>query len=194
MDQMRVSNLRLWTGVRTRSLPRLTSNLGSNIPTDLSRGRCLRGFASAGDKDKDLRVNIRMLGNTLGNIVKSSDPDVFDAVEKLREKSRSWRSEGGNPDHFEDMVNDIASYDNKKLKGVARAFTHFLALANSAENHHRVRRLRERMTLTGKLLFLQYLRSYSLCPLTCFSLTFVFMPIFNFSFDYKRERIDYERR
>ena len=109
-----------------------------------------RGFASPSDKDKGLRVNIRMLGNTLGNIVKSTDPEVFDAVEKLREKSRSWRSEGGNPDHFEDMVKDIASYDNKKLKGVARAFTHFLALANSAENHHRVRRLRERMMSSGK--------------------------------------------
>ena len=116
-----------------------------------------RGFASPSDKDKGLRVNIRMLGNTLGNIVKSTDPEVFDAVEKLREKSRSWRSEGGNPDHFEDMVKDIASYDTKKLKGVARAFTHFLALANSAENHHRVRRLRERMMSSGK----------SVVPLIC---------------------------
>jgi phosphoenolpyruvate carboxylase len=31
---------------------------------------------------------------------------------------------------------------------VARAFTHFLALSNSAENHHRVRRLRHRMMST----------------------------------------------
>ena len=115
----------------------------------LSQISC-REASSAYDKDKDLRVNIRMLGNTLGNIVKSTDPEVFDAVEMLREKSRSWRSEGGNPDHFEDMVTEIASFDNKKLKGVARAFTHFLALANSAENHHRVRRLRERMMDTGE--------------------------------------------
>ena len=151
---------RALAGTRCKALLRQVRGiLGTNVAQEqvkrqLTR-QSLRGFASSSDKDpdKDLRVNIRMLGNTLGNIVKSTDPEVFDAVERLREKSRSWRSEGGNPDHFEDMVNEIASFDNKKLKGVARAFTHFLALANSAENHHRVRRLRERMMSTGEYLF-----------------------------------------
>ena len=41
------------------------------------------------------------------------------------------------------MVELVKGYDAQKLRGVSRAFTHFLALANSAEAHHRVRRLRE---------------------------------------------------
>jgi phosphoenolpyruvate carboxylase len=95
---------------------------------------------------KDLRVNVRMLGNSLGSIVKSTDPEVFDAVEKLRLQARAWRNEEASTgQQFDEMVQDIASYDTTKLKGVARAFTHFLALSNSAENHHRVRRLRNRM-------------------------------------------------
>ena len=43
------------------------------------------------------------------------------------------------------MVADVAKYDTNKLLCVARAFTHFLSLSNSAENHHRLRRLRKRM-------------------------------------------------
>lgn len=46
------------------------------------------------------------------------------------------------------MVNDVKTFDAKKLMGVSRAFTHFLALANSAENHHRIRRLRQRLSDT----------------------------------------------
>lgn len=40
------------------------------------------------------------------------------------------------------MVDEVASYDTKRLFGVSRAFANFLALANSAEHHHRARRLR----------------------------------------------------
>jgi phosphoenolpyruvate carboxylase len=112
-----------------------------------------KSSSPADDKDIKLRVDVRMLGNILGNIVKSSDPNVYDAVEKLREQARSWRDvENGNAAHFDEMVADVASYDTKKLKGVARAFTHFLSLSNSAENHHRVRRIRARAMESGKSL------------------------------------------
>jgi phosphoenolpyruvate carboxylase len=43
------------------------------------------------------------------------------------------------------MVKEVKSYDTKKLSSVGKAFTHFLALSNTAENHHRLRRLREYM-------------------------------------------------
>lgn len=43
------------------------------------------------------------------------------------------------------MVKEVKTYDAEKLLGVSRAFTHFLALANSAENHHRIRKTRERL-------------------------------------------------
>jgi phosphoenolpyruvate carboxylase len=86
-----------------------------------------------------------MLGNTLGSIIKTHDRDAFEAVEKLRSCGREWRSAGGDEAAFDEMVSDISTYDTKKLLVVARAFTHFLALSNSAENHHRIRRLRQRM-------------------------------------------------
>lgn len=41
------------------------------------------------------------------------------------------------------MAAQVKTFPPKKLIGVARAFTHFLALSNSAEFHHRVRRLRD---------------------------------------------------
>lgn len=47
------------------------------------------------------------------------------------------------------MVEEVKSSSPLKMLGVTRAFSHFLALANSAENHHRVRRLRERLLDSG---------------------------------------------
>lgn len=43
------------------------------------------------------------------------------------------------------MVEEVKRYDAKKLSSVGKAFSHFLSLSNSAENHHRMRRLREWM-------------------------------------------------
>lgn len=98
--------------------------------------------------DSKLRVDVKTLGATLGNIIASHDKDVFDAVETLRPLARQWRPTsaaggGGNPQAFADMVTQVKSYPPTKLLGVARAFTHFLALSNSAENHHRIRKLRD---------------------------------------------------
>lgn len=47
------------------------------------------------------------------------------------------------------MAEEVKSYGPNKLIGVARAFTHFLALSNSAENHHRVRRIREDLLMSA---------------------------------------------
>ncbi len=44
---------------------------------------------------------------------------------------------------FRDMVEEVRSTSNAKLLDVARSFAQFLSLSNTAENHHRVRKLRE---------------------------------------------------
>jgi len=77
----------------------------------------------------------------LGNIIQSHDRDVYEAVERLRPLGRQWRKE--NPAALNEMVKEVKTYSPAKLLGVSRAFTHFLALSNSAENHHRIRRLRD---------------------------------------------------
>ena len=46
------------------------------------------------------------------------------------------------------MVQEVKTYDAKKISNVGKAFSHFLSLSNSAENHHRMRRLREFMLET----------------------------------------------
>eukprot|EP01033_Poteriospumella_lacustris_P017952 gene17953-12868_t len=84
------------------------------------------------------------MGSILGNAVKAQDPQVFESVEKLRRLGREWRNEGREP-AFEEMVTAVKSYDANKLFNISRAFSNFLALANSAENHHRIRRLREHL-------------------------------------------------
>ena len=96
------------------------------------------------DKDMSLRSDVRMLGSTLGSIIQSSSPEVFNAVERLRAHGREWRQGDGNPAEFKVMVDEIASYDVPMLRNIARAFTHFLSLANTAENHHRIRHKRHR--------------------------------------------------
>jgi phosphoenolpyruvate carboxylase len=116
---------------------------------NLVRSNVTRRFNANGppavkDAGVKLRDDIRMLGNMLGEAIKCDDQGVFYSVEKLRALGREWREPGGgSKGKLDEMVKEVKSYDTKKLRGVARAFTHFLALSNSAENHHRVRRLRE---------------------------------------------------
>lgn len=47
------------------------------------------------------------------------------------------------------MVAFTAAQDAKALLGIARSFSNFLALANTAENCHRIRRLRETLLASG---------------------------------------------
>lgn len=98
---------------------------------------------SGGDPDAKLRENIRNLGQMLGSVIKLQNEDIYDSVEQLRGWGREWRRPNGDIKAFDRMVDDVKAYDASKLMGVSRAFTHFLALSNSAENHHRIRRLRD---------------------------------------------------
>ena len=133
------------------SVTRVVGRQGVGWGTGLcvSRGpvRCAASMTRLyGDKDAKLRADIRMLGNTLGSIIKTNDPSAFEVVEKFRSYGREWRKEdSGGGLAFDQMVDEVAEYDTQKLLLIARAFTHFLALSNSAENHHRLRRLRKRM-------------------------------------------------
>ena len=50
---------------------------------------------------------------------------------------------------FDEIVNTVKNYDVQSLGGISRAFTHFLALSNTAESYNRVRRLRSLSTDSG---------------------------------------------
>lgn len=124
----------------------------------------LRFFASAGAAndnvslsarsaviDERLSNDVKTLGSLLGESIHQEDPDVFESVERLRSLGREWRRSGGDPKAFDEMVEDVKGMSNKKLLSVARSFANFLALSNSAETHHRVRKLAEVQAESGTL-------------------------------------------
>ena len=74
---------------------------------------------------------------------------VFETVERVRRLARSARQ--GQPDDFERLRADVLSrLSVDDALPVARAFAHFLTLANIAEQHHRIRRRRQYLPGSGR--------------------------------------------
>ena len=57
--------------------------------------RSLSSSNTADDLDAKLRADVKMLGQALGNVMKSKDEELYTTVEKLRFYGKDWR-EGGN--------------------------------------------------------------------------------------------------
>lgn len=93
------------------------------------------------DPHKPLRDDVRLLGELLGEIIRHhAGQACFDTVEAVRNLSKGAR-EGGEAD-FANLVRLLDDLPTAHVLPVARAFAHFLHLANIAEQHHRVRRRR----------------------------------------------------
>src|SRR5919106_2783105 len=89
-----------------------------------------------------LRDDVRLLGELLGEILKEQGgPRLFHYVEQIRQLSKIARS--GEIDAYRMMDATLDSMSIEDAVPVARAFSHFLNLANIAEEHHRIRRYRE---------------------------------------------------
>lgn len=118
------------------------------------------------DTDAPLRSDIRVMGSVLGQVIgeQHEGRDIFDKVEHMRSLAKTWRqnkttitssssSSFGGGEGCDDNGRDatafaaLAEYASRfhpsELYAVSRAFTHFLAIANAAERHHRSRRLRD---------------------------------------------------
>lgn len=94
------------------------------------------------EKDRPLRDDVRLLGELLGAALRSQEGmELYDRVERVRALSKSWRS--GNEDDFGRLTALLEQMPASDALPIARAFSHFLTLANVAEQHHRVRRRRE---------------------------------------------------
>lgn len=95
------------------------------------------------DKHEPLRTDVRFLGWALGSFIKSRDPATYEEVERLRELAKTCRMAGfGTPadqDALDKMAQAVRTLDPATLLSVSRAFTHFLALANTAEANHGLR-------------------------------------------------------
>eukprot|EP00586_Coscinodiscus_wailesii_P000667 CAMPEP_0172481616 /NCGR_PEP_ID=MMETSP1066-20121228/7616_1 /TAXON_ID=671091 /ORGANISM="Coscinodiscus wailesii, Strain CCMP2513" /LENGTH=994 /DNA_ID=CAMNT_0013244083 /DNA_START=90 /DNA_END=3074 /DNA_ORIENTATION=+ len=92
-----------------------------------------------------LRSDVRTMGSILGSLIQSTTPNVFPQVEELRQYTKQWNS-ASTPEEKTEVITRINKFlstlSDKELSAVARSFSHFLALANTAERHNRVRVLR----------------------------------------------------
>ena len=92
--------------------------------------------------DARLRDDIHLLGDLLGQTLRTQEgEELFAMVERVRSLAKSARA--GESGDFDALAELLASRPTEEALPVARAFAHFLNLANIAEQHHRTRRARE---------------------------------------------------
>ena len=90
-----------------------------------------------------LRQDIRLLGRTLGEVIRDSDGKaMYDTIEKLRRAAVKYRREG---DESQEPIleRSIRRLDGDQAVSVARAFSYFLHLSNIAEDREQNRRQRK---------------------------------------------------
>ena len=100
-----------------------------------------------------MRRDVRLLGDILGEIIRDSGgPGLLADVERLRHAVIDARHEGGRgggrDDAGDEIATLVASWSQEQAEQVARAFAVYFHLANLAEEHQRIRNLRERDTGT----------------------------------------------
>ena len=109
------------------------------------------------DPHQPLRDDVRTLGEILGRVLRHHGGDeLFEHVERVREAAKRSRTELGASGLSAVALGDAGAKADAagadRLLGempiasaltVARAFAHFLTLANIAEQHHRVHRRRD---------------------------------------------------
>ncbi|MEZ4390596.1 MAG: phosphoenolpyruvate carboxylase [Polyangiales bacterium] len=99
------------------------------------------------DPHAPLRADVRRLGELLGLTLKTVEGEpLFERVERVRAVAKSVRAGRADASALRDALADV---DVPTATSLARAFSHFLQLANVAEQHHRVRRRRHYQSLGG---------------------------------------------
>ena len=93
------------------------------------------------DPHQPLRDDVRLLGEVLGRVLRHHEGDeIFERVEQVREAAKKARTLDSELEHIDRLLRDMPM---ASALTVARAFAHFLTLANIAEQHHRVHRRRD---------------------------------------------------
>lgn len=101
-------------------------------------------FEAGQEIPERMRADVRMLGSLLGRILRESgSPGLFEDVERLRVATiQAYTDE--TPEAFARAKAIADSFTVQRADEVARAFTAYFHLVNLAEEHQRVRILRER--------------------------------------------------
>src|SRR6266540_3340114 len=112
----------------------------SSRPPPAARARIEREQAPA-----PLRRDVRLLSSVLGQVlVESEGPELLADVERLRHAAIELRTGADRRAQLDCVVGIVAGFDLDRAESVARAFTVYFQLVNLAEEHYRVRILRER--------------------------------------------------
>src|SRR6202521_2391773 len=89
-----------------------------------------------------LRDDVRLLGELVGEVLREQGGhDLFEGVEHIRQAAIRLRSTDAS-DHA--LLGWVAERSTLRLLHLVRAFSAYFHLINLAEQHHRVRTLRER--------------------------------------------------
>jgi phosphoenolpyruvate carboxylase len=94
------------------------------------------------DPHKPLRDDVSMLGEMLGETLREREGmALYETVERVRRIAKAGRQR--NQPAIAELEEPLRALPLEMAVPVARAFSHFLTLANIAEQHHRVRRRRD---------------------------------------------------
>ncbi|WP_217914416.1 phosphoenolpyruvate carboxylase [Miltoncostaea marina] len=100
------------------------------------------------ERDEPLRRDVRLLGDLLGRVlVEQGGEGLLEVEERLRLLNRELRADPGGPEaaaREREVERIVGGLDREGLVGVIRAFSIYFQLVNAAEQHHRVRRRRQR--------------------------------------------------
>ena len=119
-------------------------------PTDTSAIRIIGRFEAGRGIPDAMRSDVRMLGALLGQVLREAGgDDLFADVERLRLATIQAYDEETS-DAFERAAAIAESFTIERADEVARAFTCYFHLVNLAEEHQRVRVLRERAGQPGR--------------------------------------------
>ncbi|KAA3625947.1 MAG: phosphoenolpyruvate carboxylase [Proteobacteria bacterium] len=100
-------------------------------------------------KDAALRSDVRLLGTLLGETIrKQHGKALFDSVEQVRTLAK--RARQGDLEGADALYTQLSGMKADEMLHLARAFNHFLNLANIAEQHHQIRQRRERFSREGE--------------------------------------------
>jgi phosphoenolpyruvate carboxylase len=94
------------------------------------------------DPHRPLRGDVRLLGKLLGETLRThGGTGLFETVERVRMLSKAAHADG-EEGKFNELASLLSQLPVESATPLARAFAHFLNLANVAEQHHRIRRRR----------------------------------------------------
>jgi phosphoenolpyruvate carboxylase len=92
-----------------------------------------------------MRHDVRLLGDLLGEVIRdSTGPELLADVERLRHAVIAARQGDRDSRTGDEIAALVGSWSLEAAEQVARAFTVYFHLANLAEEHQRIRILRER--------------------------------------------------